>query len=65
MNFTAGGKARTFKIVANNLSDENKYIQQVTLDGKPLRKPFISHKQIVNGHELIFEMGAKPAYHWK
>jgi len=65
LNFTAGGKQRTFKIVAKNLSEENKYIQQVTLDGKPLTKPFISHQQIVNGAKLVFEMGAKPNYNWK
>jgi predicted alpha-1,2-mannosidase len=65
MNFTAGGKQRTFKIIANNLSEENKYIQKVTLDGKPLTKPFISHQQIVNGSKLVFEMGAKPNYNWK
>ncbi len=65
LNFMAGGRARTFKIVANNLSDENKYIQKVSLDGKKLNKPFISHQQIVNGRNLVFEMGAKPNYNWK
>ena len=65
LNFTAGGKSRHFKIVASKLSEENKYIQQVTLDGKPLDKPFISHRQIINGHVLVFEMGSKPNYNWK
>ena len=64
LNFKAAGKPRTFKIIAKNLSDNNKYIQQVTLDGKQLDKPFITHQQIVNGHELIFVMGAKPNYNW-
>jgi predicted alpha-1,2-mannosidase len=65
MNFTAGGKPRTFRIVAKNLSEDNKYIQQVTLDGKQVKKPFITHQQIINGHKLVFEMGAKPNYNWK
>ena len=65
LNFTAGGKPRTFHIIAINLSEENKYIQKVTLDGKLLTKPFISHQQIVKGAKLVFEMGANPNYSWK
>ncbi len=65
LNFTAAGKPRSFRIIAKYLSEENKYIQQVTLDGKQIDKPFITHRQIVNGHELIFEMGAKPNYNWQ
>ena len=65
LNFMAGGKPRQFTIVAKNLSEENKYIRQVTLDGKAIRTPFISHQQIVSGHQLVFEMGAKPNYNWK
>jgi len=65
MQFVASGIARRFHIVAKNISADNKYIQQVTLDGKKLDKPFITHQQIVNGHELIFEMGALPNYNWK
>jgi putative alpha-1,2-mannosidase len=65
LNFTAAGKPRTFMIVAKNVSEENKYIQRVTLDGKPINKPFINHQQIVNGKKLVFEMGPKPNYNWK
>ncbi len=65
LNFDAGNKSRTFQIIAKNLSEENKYIQQVTLDGQALDKPFITHQEIINGHKLIFEMGAKPNYNWK
>lgn len=65
LNFTAAGRPRTFTIIAKNLSEENKYIQRVLLDGKPIDKPFITHPQIVNGHQLTFEMGVKPNYNWK
>ncbi len=65
LNYKAGGKSRTFHIIAKNLSDENKYIQKVTLDGKRITRPFINHQQIVNGHNLVFEMGSKPNYNWK
>ena len=65
LNFMAGGKERVFKIVAQNLSEQNKYVQKVSLDGMPLNTPFISHQQIINGHKLVFEMGANPNYNWK
>ncbi|MDP4283657.1 MAG: GH92 family glycosyl hydrolase [Bacteroidota bacterium] len=65
MHFMAGGKERVFDIVAKNLSEQNKYIQKVSLDGKPLNTAFISHQQIINGHQLVFEMGPDPNYNWK
>jgi predicted alpha-1,2-mannosidase len=65
LNFSVNGKYHQFEIIANNLSTENKYIQKVTLDGKVINKPFISHQEIINGNKLIFEMGAKPNYNWK
>jgi predicted alpha-1,2-mannosidase len=65
LHFIADNKTRTFQIVAKNISEENKFIQIVTIDGKTLRTPFITHQQIINGHKLIFEMGTKPNYNWK
>ncbi|MFT3701103.1 MAG: GH92 family glycosyl hydrolase [Agriterribacter sp.] len=65
LHFSAGGKQKNFTITANHLSEENKYIQSVKLDGNPLNKPFITHQQIINGQQLVFEMGAKPNYDWK
>lgn len=65
INFTAGGKPRTLEIIANNLSEANKYVQRVTLDGQPLRRPFISHQEVIKGRKLVFEMGAEPNYNWK
>jgi predicted alpha-1,2-mannosidase len=64
INYTVNGKAASFSIVAKNLSEENKYVQKVMLDGKTLERPFISHDQIVNNKVLVFEMGAKPNYNW-
>jgi len=56
----AMGNGRTFEIIANKISDENKYVQKVTLDGKLLGVPFISHNQILEGKRIVFEMGPKP-----
>ena len=51
-----------FKITARNISDENKYVQSVSLDGVRLKEPFITYTQIINGDHLIFEMGKRPNF---
>ena len=35
----------------------NKYIQSVKLNGKPYNKTYLQHADIINGGELVFEMG--------
>jgi len=49
---------KTFKIKAINNSARNKYVKQVTLNGKILTTPFISHDDIVKGGTLEFTMAA-------
>ena len=51
----------TFTIIADGLSDEHPYIQNVKLNGQPYDKGYIEYKDIVAGGELRFEMGAEPA----
>lgn len=51
---------KRFTITANNNSEENIYIRSATLNGHPLNTPWISHSDIINGGELIFEMSAEP-----
>lgn len=51
---------KSFKIIAENNSKENLYIQSATLNGKPHTKSFITHKEIMNGGELVFKMGNTP-----
>ncbi len=55
-------KTKDFKITAKNLSQKNMYIQSVSLDGKRIEEPFITYSQIMNGNELLFEMGKSPNY---
>lgn len=50
-----------FKVVANNNSAENKYIQSVKLNGQPYAKSWISHEQIMKGGRILFEMGPQPS----
>ncbi len=47
---------KTFTIVANNVSKENKYIKSTMLNGKNHPKTFINHQDIMNGGSLVFEM---------
>lgn len=51
---------KKFTIKAEGVSDENIYIQSAILNGKPHLKTFITHKEIIAGGELVFEMGATP-----
>ena len=52
--------AGVFTVVAENNSAENKYIQQIYLNGEAYNKPYISHKDIMAGGELRFVMGNEP-----
>ncbi len=56
-----GGK---FTVIADNNSADNKYIQSVTLNGRPYTKGYIDHKDIAAGGELVFEMGNKESVLW-
>jgi len=57
-----GGKV--MKIVARNNSRANKYIQSVSLNGKPYGKSYIDHSTLLKGGTLEFVMGSKPNMKW-
>ena len=48
---------KKFTVIAKNNSRENKYIQSMVLNGKPLDKPFFTHQDIVDGCTLELTMG--------
>jgi len=50
---------KTFTVKATDLSDQNIYIQKVLLNGKETNKGYISHRQILEGGTLEFQMGNK------
>ncbi len=60
MYFDPNDRNKKFVIVANNISKKNIYVQSVTVNGKKLDTPFLHHSDIINGGEMIFEMGPKP-----
>jgi predicted alpha-1,2-mannosidase len=51
---------KTFTIQTKNQSDKNVYVKQMTLNGKPLTRPFLKHSDIMQGGELVFTMSARP-----
>lgn len=53
-------KGKKFTILANNNSEKNIYIQSVQLNGLDYTKSFITHKDILKGGTLRFEMGNTP-----
>lgn len=55
---------KTFEVIAENCSDENKYIQSATLNGKELNQPWFNHSDIANGGKLVLKMGDKANKAW-
>jgi len=49
-----------FIIITKNNSIENKYIQSIILNDELIDRNYITHKEIIKGGTLIFEMGASP-----
>jgi predicted alpha-1,2-mannosidase len=54
-------KGGTFTVEAPGVSDENVFVQSVTLNGAPLDKPEIRHADLKAGGSLQFEMGPAPS----
>lgn len=53
----ANGKV--LKITANNQSAKNVYVSSITLNGEKLDGFYVTHEQLMNGGELVFEMTNK------
>lgn len=47
---------KTFTVIANNLSETNKYVKSVKLNNVEITNPIITHAQILGGGTLEFEM---------
>ncbi|ESP93373.1 sugar hydrolase [Pseudoalteromonas luteoviolacea NCIMB 1944] len=58
----ANGK--TFTTTAKGLSKTHKYIQSVSLNGKPLKRNYLTHDDIMAGGELKYVMSDKPNKAW-
>jgi putative alpha-1,2-mannosidase len=49
-----------FTVKAPLASKENKYIQEVKLNGNPLERSYITHEEIMGGGTLEFTMSSTP-----
>ena len=47
-------------IIAQGLSESNRYVSQVLVDGRPLDKPFIDYNTLIHARELRFIMTDTP-----
>lgn len=55
---------KRFTVVTEGLSEANRYVGKVTLNGKPLARGFLRHAEIMAGGELRFVMQATPNKRW-
>ena len=55
---------KNLQILANNLSRENRFIESVKLNGKPLSRSYLYYDEIVNGGKLEFMMTEKRNTAW-
>lgn len=58
------GNNQYFTVIANNVSRENIFIQNATLNGKDFNRTYLTHDEIMYGGELEFIMGSKPNKLW-
>ena len=56
-----GGK---FTITTRNNSPKNVYIQSALLHGKPLTKPWFTHRELIQGGTLELQLGPNPNESW-
>lgn len=58
------GDGKTFRVVCENYSPENKYIQSAKLNGVDWDKSWFSHEELMKGGELQLVMGKHPNKTW-
>ena len=55
------GNKKSLTIKAENLSEQNRYIQSVTFNGKTINRSWLKHEELMQGGTLIYEMGDSPS----
>lgn len=48
-----------FNVIAEGLSETNRYIQSITLNGEDYKLPYIEYTDIFRGGKLVFKMGSE------
>ena len=57
-------QGKTLEIVAENVSERNRYIQSVTVNGESWDKSWLNHRDLANGGRIVFTMGPDPETTW-
>ena len=47
---------KTFTVIAEGISAENKYVESITLNSEPYTQNYITHEDILKGGTLVFKM---------
>jgi predicted alpha-1,2-mannosidase len=55
---------KKFSMKANNISEENVYVQSVKLNGKSWNSTTLPHSVLSKGGSIVFEMGPEPNKSW-
>lgn len=55
---------RSFTIKASGVSKQNKYIQSARLNGHVFNRPYLLHRELIEGGTLELEMGPRPNKEW-
>lgn len=55
---------RAFVVRAKDNNTANVYIQSATLNGLPYSRSFLSHEDLMQGGEMMFQMGSRPNADW-
>lgn len=55
---------KRFTVSADGLSETNRYVGRVTLNGRPLARSYLRHDEITAGGTLAFTMQAVPNTRW-
>jgi len=55
---------KKFTMTAENISDQNIYVQSVRLNGKNWDSPFLPYKELKDGGKIEFLMGPQPNKEW-
>ena len=55
---------KRFTMVADGLTDANRYVGRVTLNGRSLERTYLTHEELMRGGDLRFTMQATPNKAW-
>src|ERR1039457_3931094 len=55
---------KRFTMTAENISDQNIYVQSVRLNGRNWESPFLPYSELKNGGNIAFTMGPQPNHEW-